>query len=69
MQILCIWIIKDLGENAMIIMNKILDSGFDVGDTCEECIECYGHNNCHEETEDECSQFDEVRSNYIDSRN
>mgnify|MGYP005907247203 FL=1 len=49
-----------------ITMNEILDSGFDIGETCEECIRCYGYNNCHEETDDECSQFDEVRSDYSD---
>ena len=53
----------------MITMSRILDSGFNVGETCKECINCYGDNNCHEETEDECSQFDEVRSDYIDSKN
>lgn len=53
----------------MITMNKILESGFDVGETCKECIDHYGYNNCHEETEDECHNFDEVRSDYIDSRN
>ncbi len=53
----------------MITMSRILDSGFNVGETCKECINCYGYNNCHEETEDECSQFDEVRSDYIDSKN
>lgn len=53
----------------MVKMNEILQSGFDIGETCRECISCYGRNNCNEETEDECSQFDEVRSSYIDSRN
>lgn len=62
--------LKELGEaNTMITMNEILDSNFDIGETCEECIRCYGYNNCHEETEDECSQFDEVRTAYIDSTN
>lgn len=53
----------------MITMNEILDSGFDVGETCKECVRCYGYNNCCEETEDECHNFDEVRSDYIDSKN
>lgn len=53
----------------MVTMREILDSGFDIGGTCEECIRCYGHNNCHEETDEECHQFDEVRSDYIDSDN
>lgn len=63
------WENWDLGGNVMITMSRILNSGFNVGETCKECINCYGYNNCHEETEDECSQFDEVRSDYIDSRN
>ena len=52
----------------MITMNEILYSGFDVGETCKECIRCYGYNNCCEDTEDECHNFDEVRSDYIDSK-
>lgn len=52
----------------MVKMDEILQSGFDIGETCMECISCYGYNNCHEETEDECSQFDEVRSGFIDSK-
>lgn len=55
-------------KKIMITMNEILYSGFDVGETCKECIRCYGYNNCCEETEDECHNFDEVRSDYIDSK-
>lgn len=51
----------------MVTMKEIIDSGFDIGDGCRVCIECYGYNNCLEDTEDECSQFGEIRSAYLDS--